>query len=237
MTFIAFPTPLTPAQFVSREKRFTIHCHVQGERAQAHTNNSGSMRGLLRPGMPILLSHASSKQRKLPYTLELVRPTDLWIGVNTAVPGQVLRQAVAEGSIPEFTGYHHLQAEVRHGASRLDFVLRGPAGTLWVETKNVTLAEKGLALFPDAVTARGAKHLDELTSMAHSGHAVAVFFAIQRTDCQAFGPAAHIDPHFTRSFYTALHAGVRMLAYVLEPSPQGIRLGTSLPILSHPELP
>jgi sugar fermentation stimulation protein A len=231
MTLLSFPHPLTSAQFVRREKRFLVHCLVDGRPAMAHTNNSGSMRGLLRPGMPILLSRATSSGRKLPYTLELVCPETAWIGVNTAVPGRMLRQAVHENAIPEFAGFAQLRAEVRHGQSRLDFVLDGPAGRIWVETKNVTLAEQGTALFPDAVTVRGTKHVEELTAMAKAGAETAIFFGIQRTDCAAFGPAAHIDPAFTQAFAAALRAGVRMLPYVLEPSPSGIRLRHRLPLV------
>ncbi|WP_281750943.1 DNA/RNA nuclease SfsA [Thermodesulfomicrobium sp. WS] len=231
MTFLSSPHPLVPAQFVRREKRFLIHCVVDGQPAMAHTNNSGSMRGLLRPGMPILLSQATTSGRKLPYTLELVCPETVWIGVNTATPGRVLRQAVQENAIPELIGFSQLHAEVRHGQSRLDFVLDGPAGRIWVETKNVTLAEGGVACFPDAVTIRGTKHVEELAAMAKAGANTAIFFGIQRTDCTAFGPAAHIDPAFTRAFVAALRAGVRMLPYVLEPSPTGIRLHHRLPLV------
>lgn len=231
MTFLSYPHPLVPAQFIRREKRFLVHCLVDGQPAIAHTNNSGSMRGLLRPGMSILLSQATTAGRRLPYTLEMVRPEGAWIGVNTAVPGRILRQGVRESTLPEFMGYHHLQAEVRHGQSRLDFVLDGPAGRIWVETKNVTLAEGEVACFPDAVTVRGTKHVEELAAMAAAGANTAIFFGIQRTDCTAFGPAAHIDPVFTQAFVQALRTGVRMLPYVLEPSPSGIRLHKRLPLV------
>ncbi len=180
--------------------------------------------------MAILLSRATNPRRALPYTLEMVRPANSWVGVNTSVPGRMFRLAVAQGTLPEMAGYIRLHAEVRHGTSRLDFVVEGTAGQLWVETKNVTLAEEGVARFPDAVTARGTKHLKALTSMAKAGDATAVFFGIQRTDCYAFGPAEGIDAAFARAFHEALAAGVQMLPYVLEPSPEGIRLGHRLPL-------
>lgn len=231
MTFLPFAQALVPARFVRREKRFRVHCLVDGAPAVAHTNNSGSLRGLLVPEMPILLSRAAAPGRRLPYTLELVRPGDAWVGVNTSVPGRMLRLAVAQGAIPELSGVTELQAEVRHGESRLDFALHTPRGRIWVETKNVTLAEAGIARFPDAVTARGVKHLEELTRLAEAGATTMVFFGIQRTDCHAFGPAGGIDPAFARAFHQARAAGVQMLPYVLEPSPQGIRLGRRLPIV------
>lgn len=225
-----FPPGSRLATFVAREKRFLVHAVVDGQPVTIHTNNSGSMLGLLRPGMEIFISPAASPGRKLPYTLELVRPHGRWIGVNTSVPNRLLRRIWETQAVPELVGYTAFQAEVRRGASRLDAKLSGSRGELWIEAKNVTLVEDGVAAFPDAVTERGQKHLCELMDLASRGTRVAIFLAIQRDDAQCFGPAEFIDPAFARLYWQALDCGVLVLPYVCPVSPQGIGLGARLPL-------
>lgn len=200
----------------------------------AHTNNSGSMLGLLRPGMDIFLSPATTPGRKLPFTLELVRPDQEWIGVNTLTPNRVLQQAWLTGLLPQISQYTSFQAEARSGQSRLDAKLSGPSGELWIEAKNVTMVEDGVAVFPDAVTLRGQKHLRELMDLAQKGVRVAVFLAIQRGDGHCFGPADFIDPTFARLFWQALDAGVEFWPHLVQATPQGIALGPQLPLISWP---
>ena len=125
MHLLAFPAQSRRAVFVAREKRFLIHALLDGQAVVAHTNNSGSMLGLLRPGMEIFLSPAQSPGRRLPYTLELVRPHGDWIGVNTLTPNRLLKKAWESGAMPELAGYGRFQAEARLGDSRLDACLSG----------------------------------------------------------------------------------------------------------------
>lgn len=232
---LSFPPQSRIATFRTREKRFLIHALLDGAPVMAHTNNSGSMLGLLRPGMDILLSPASTPGRKLPFTLELVRPHLDWVGVNTLTPNRLLKRAWEAGVLPELAGYTDFQAEAVWGDSRLDARLRGPDGDFWIEAKNVTLVEDGVAAFPDAVTERGQKHLRELMGLAGQGARVAVFLAVQRPDGQCFGPADYIDPLFARLFWEAMDQGVEFLPYVVEASPDGIGLGRRLPIISRYE--
>ena len=185
---LKFPCGSLGAIFVAREKRFLVHVLVDGRPVTVHTNNSGSMLGLLRPGMDVFISPASSPQRKLPYTLELVRPCGEWIGVNTSTPNRLLKRIWETGVSPEFSGYTHFLSEAVHGDSRLDAKLSGPRGELWIEAKNVTMVEDQVACFPDAVTTRGQKHLLELMSLAQSGVRVGVFLAVQRPGGRCFGP-------------------------------------------------
>lgn len=235
MHLLAFPAQSRRAVFVAREKRFLIHALLDGQAVVAHTNNSGSMLGLLRPGMEIFLSPAQSPGRRLPYTLELVRPHGDWIGVNTLTPNRLLKKAWESGAMPELAGYGRFQAEARLGDSRLDARLSGPAGDFWVEAKNVTMVEDGLACFPDAVTERGQKHLRELMTLAGQGARVGVFLAVQRPDGQCFGPADFIDPRFAALFWQALDVGVEFMPYVIHASPEGIFLGRRLPLAPRPE--
>lgn len=229
---LKFSSGSRSAVFVAREKRFLVHVLVDGQPAIAHTNNSGSMLGLLRPGMEVFLSPAASPKRKLPYTLELVRPCGQWVGVNTATPNRLLKRMWETSAIPEFLGYDTFLPEAVHGDSRLDARLSGPSGHFWIEAKNVTMVEDQVACFPDAVTLRGQKHLLELMTLAKSGARVGVFLAVQRGDGRCFGPADFIDPRFAELFWMAVDRGVEFWPHVVGASPEGIALGPRLPLVS-----
>lgn len=229
---LPFPPHCRIGRFVRREKRFRVEARLDGRQVWAHTNNSGSMLGLLRPGMDILLSPAANPARKLPFTLELVSPWGEWIGVNTLTPNRLLKKVWEKGLIVELREYVTYKAEARIGHSRLDARLDGPGGTFWIEAKNVTLVEDGVACFPDAVTLRGQKHLEELMRLAGQGARVGCFYLVQRPDGQCFGPADFIDPEFARLFYQAVQVGVEMLPFEASISPQGIGLGKRLQVVA-----
>ena len=230
-TLLPFPTDCRTARFLRREKRFLVETDLDGDRVWAHTNNSGSMLGLLRPEMEVLLSPAANPKRKLPFTLELVKPFGDWIGVNTLTPNRLLKKVWEKGLIPEMRGYETFKAEAKIGDSRLDARLDGPNGSFWIEAKNVTMVEDGVACFPDAVTVRGQKHLGELIHLAGQGVRVGCFYLVQRPDGECFGPADFIDPEFAKLFYEALQAGVEMLPYEAEVSKEGIGLGRRLKVV------
>jgi sugar fermentation stimulation protein A len=228
---IEFPEKSLIAKFCRREKRFLVEVESNGERFWVHCNNSGTMLGLLRPGADVLISPALRTGRRLPYTLELVRLGDMWVGVNTITPNRMLRKAWELSLIPELAAYTNYQSEARLASSRLDARLTGNAGTLWVEAKNVTLVEDGVAYFPDAVTQRGQKHLRELMELARTGCRVACFYLIQRPDAHCFAPAEFIDEKYSELFQQALEAGVEAWPYQASVSPEGIGLGSPLPLL------
>jgi sugar fermentation stimulation protein A len=188
------------------------------------------MLGLLRPDAPVLISPAQNPHRRLPYTLELIQNDGIWVGVNTLTPNRMLFQVWKNGLLSETVGYSHYRSEAKIGHSRLDALLDGSQGRLWVEAKNVTLVEEEVAYFPDAVTARGQKHLQELVELIQQGQRVACFYFIQREDARCFAPADFIDPEFTRLFWKALEAGVEVWPYQAVVSPEGIGLGQRLPL-------
>jgi sugar fermentation stimulation protein len=256
---IVFPEGCARARFLERRKRFTVVCEGRGQHAGqtllAHTNNTGSMLGLLRPGAEVLLSPAQNPDRKLRWTWELVRHQDFWVGINTQTPNRMLRLAWEAGLLHEAEGYAGFRAEAKIGESRLDgLFVRGrgsgsgrgglsgakprkagldpadyaPEDQLWVECKNVTMVEDEVALFPDAVTERGQKHLRELMALARTGARVALFFLIQRPDGKCFGPADMIDPAYAELLYRALDAGVEAWPYEAVVTPSGIGLGRRL---------
>lgn len=197
----------------------------------AHTNNTGTMLGLLRPGSGAILSPALNPKRKLKWTLECLDFHGTLVGVNTGTPNKMLEAAWNAGHLPELAGYDTFKREAKVGDSRLDGYLTGPQGECWVECKNVTLVEDDVARFPDAVTERGRKHLHELMRLANTGVRVALFFLIQRADGNCFGPADFIDPAYAETFHEAMEAGVEVWPYVADVTEQGIDLGRKLEVV------
>jgi len=240
---LEFPHPLRRAVFVRREKRFIVHADLPGEgHVVAHTNNTGSMRGCLAPDAPVWLSPATNPARKLSWTLELVETVagvfpgvagGVIVGVNTALANTLVAEALTAGVVPELAGFAELRREVKYGSrgSRADFLLTDASGArTWVEVKNVSLVEDGHARFPDAPTARGRKHLAELTDRVRDGEGAALVFCVQRGDAATVGPADDIDPEYGRLLRQAAAAGVVVAAVVMDVTTEGIRPAGELPV-------
>lgn len=227
---LPFTEPVTGGVFLRREKRFRVEADIEGRRVWTHTNNSGSMMGLLNSGARAVFTKSANPNRKLSYTLELLELFGFWVGVNTLTPNRLLKTAHMAGALPETHGYTSFTPEKKIGDSRIDAFLQGPQGDLYVEAKNVTMVEDDVAVFPDAVTVRGQKHMRELMRLAGQGVRVAVFFCIQRPDGHCFGPADYVDPEYARLFYEAVDAGVEMWPYRAEAGPEGITLGKRVPV-------
>ena len=227
------PQPLHSGTLIRRYKRFLADVELTtGEIVTAHCPNSGSMMGCALPGNPVLLSFNNSPHRKLHYTWELVKVNDLWVGINTGLPNKLTREAIENGIIRELTGYETIRPEVKYGEnSRIDLLLSGAPGLCYVEVKNVTLVKDDMALFPDAVTLRGQKHLRELMLMVQAGNRGVIFFVVQRGDACRLAPADAIDPEYGRLLRLAVKNGVEALAYQADVHPREIVLARPLPIL------
>lgn len=227
--------PLIRGHLERRYKRFFADIVLEtGERVTAHCPNPGSMLGLAQPGLACLLSKSDNPKRKLAHTWELAEVGGSLVGINTAHPNRIVKEALAEGLIPSFQDYPQVRPEVRYGAkSRVDFLLQAEGlQDLYLEVKNVHLSRQaGLAEFPDCVTARGARHLDELGDMVAAGHRAAMLFLIQRTDCGRFSLAGDLDPAYAEAFARARRRGVEALAFACTISAREIRLGPPVPIL------
>ena len=211
-----FPDPLIPGTLRRRYKRFLADVELQdGEVVTAHCANPGSMLGLAEPGSPVWLSPARNPARKLKYTWELVEVNGGLVGINTAHPNTIVAEAVADDQVPELSGYTELKREVRYGRnSRIDLLLGGDGrAPCHVEVKNVHLKRGGPAEFPDAVTARGTKHLGELADVVAEGGRAVMFYLVQRMDCERFTIARDIDPVYAAALEAALAAGVEALCY------------------------
>lgn len=234
-----FKSPLVRGRLVKRYKRFLADVLLDDGRAITATcSNTGSMLGLTAPGAIVWLSESDSPTRKYRHTWELVE-TDLGqgpvvVGINTSHPNRIVEAAIRAGAIPELAGYAGLRREVKYGVnSRIDLLLEDQArGVCYVEIKNVHLSRTaGLAEFPDSVTERGAKHLDELAAMVAQGHRAVMVYLIQRDDARRFSLAADIDPAYAAAFAHARLAGVEALAMSCSLTPYGIELKTPLPIV------
>ncbi|MEW6777947.1 MAG: DNA/RNA nuclease SfsA [Bdellovibrionota bacterium] len=229
-----FPA-LFPGTLVKRYKRFLADVRLEdGELVTAHCPNSGSMLGCKEPGSAVYLSKSDNPNRKLQYTWEMIRVGKAWVGINTARPNALVEEAIREGTIPELSDFETLRREVPYGKnSRIDILLESKGGKrrCYVEVKNTTLAMPGgIVRFPDAVTERGQKHLEELMAAARKGDQAVIFFFVNRSDCDRMGPADHIDPEYGKLLRRAADSGVELLAYRAKVSPKETRLETRLPI-------
>lgn len=220
------PRNCRTAVLVRRYKRFLADVHLEdGELLTVHCPNSGSMLGCSTPGSPVLISHSAAPTRKYAWTLEMVREQGVWIGVHTGRTNRLVREGLEAGIVDAFGPIRTITAEVKVSAeSRLDFLLETGQGPVYLEVKNCSLAENGVALFPDAVTKRGSKHLRELVRLVESGFGAAVLFCVQRGDAERCAPAARIDPVYAETVAWAAGKGVRFLAYRAEVSPRAIVL-------------
>ncbi len=228
-----FETPLQPATLIIRYKRFLADVTTQqGQEITVHCPNSGSMRGCSTPGSPVMLSTSPNLKRKYPQTLEMVKEGDTWIGVNTMLTNKIVAEAILEGRIKTLQNIDKLTREVTTSkSSRLDLLLKRGDEKIYVEIKNCSLVEDGWATFPDAITARGTKHLNELADLVAKGHRGVIFFCIQRTDAEKFRPAAHIDPLYAKTMAEVNKKGVEILAYQTEIGPESIIVNTPIPCL------
>jgi len=229
-----FNSPLVEGRLIRRYKRFLADVALaDGETATVHCANPGSMTGLAEPGMRVFLSRSESATRKLPWSWELVEIAGGLVGINTAQPNRLIAEAIATNAIPELSGYGTVRREVRYGTnSRIDFLLSDVTRpSTYAEVKNVHLSRTGrLAEFPDSVTARGTKHLAELSAMAAAGHRAIMVYLIQRSDAAEFALARDIDPAYAAAFDQARKAGVETIAYDCRLSLEEIAVGRRVPI-------
>jgi len=223
---------LVPGTLIRRYKRFLADVTLKnGPVITAHCPNTGSMQGCSEPGRTVYLSSHDNPKRKLNYTWELIEmPTSL-VGVNTLVPNRLVFESVKAGVVPELDGYAAVEREISiNDRTRLDLVLTGAKGRpCYVEIKNCTLVNDGVASFPDAVTFRGLKHIAELEALVDSGNRGVMFYFIQRMDARVFKPADHIDPEYGQGLRRAVDSGLEILAYDVSIDLNGIRLNRKIP--------
>lgn len=254
---LSFAKELFEAKLIQRERRFFIEfvdkntsdtdiLSGQYKSEFAHTNNTGSMLGLIKKGRSILLSKADNPARKLAYTLEAINlnkegEKPLWLGVNTSVPNRFLQQlfllnpAYQYSLLPFAKDFHEIKMEAKNGESRLDACLFADSGKnaqrrAWIECKNVSMVEYDAAAFPDAVSERGQKHLETLMRLKDEGDRAIMFYVVQRTDAACFMPADFIDNVYAEKLKKAYAKGVEVYAVIADVQKDGIYFNGYLPL-------
>jgi sugar fermentation stimulation protein A len=226
-----FDKPLQPATLLRRYKRFLADVELpDGRQLTVHCPNTGSMMGCGDPGLPVMISRSDNPKRKYPHTLEMVQVNSNWVGINTSRTNGLVREALERSIFPELGPFDQIKPEVKTGNSRLDFLLSDKEQKTYVEVKNCTLARGEIALFPDAVTTRGTKHLAELLRLHQEGHQAAIIFCVQMANVTSFAPAADIDPVYAKTISMVVGEGVHALACRAEVTPEGITVNERLPV-------
>jgi sugar fermentation stimulation protein A len=223
-----FDTALIPATLIRRYKRFLADVTLKdGRQVTAHVANPGSMLGMKHEGLRVWLEPNEDPKRKLKYSWKLAELDDgTLVGVDTSLPNKIVGEALADGLAADL-GYAHIRPEVKYGEnSRVDFLLtsEGKPGC-YLEVKSVTLSRAaGLGEFPDSVTKRGAKHMEELANMVTLGHRAILLYLVQRTDINSFAVAGDIDPEYLSAVTKAKAAGVEILCYGTKITTDGVWL-------------
>lgn len=236
-----YPDALVRGHLVRRYKRFLSDVEIQGPegaiQVTAHCANPGSMMGLADPGATVWLLPNRNPTAKLDWRWELTEVDGTLVCINTSRANTIVGEALTAGQVPALAAYSAVRPEVKYGqSSRIDFLLEEDGlPPAYVEVKSVTLrrmegGDPQAAEFPDSVTKRGAKHLDELIEVGKAGARPVMFFLVQRGDCTHFRAAVDIDPAYSAALKRAVEAGVEVLCYTAEITTDGIVLGPSLPL-------
>ena len=224
--------PLIEGCLLKRYKRFLADVELNdGDIVTAHCPNTGSLKGCLQEGARVILRDSQDPKRKLRFTLQTIEVDGTWVNVDTSLPNAVVAEAIESGRLRPLSGYDSLRREVRYGEnSRIDILLERGEERCYVEVKSTTLTQGSMALFPDAVTARGRKHLEELARMVEEGHRGVIFFHVSRADVTRFAPADEIDPAYGKVLREVAEQGVEVLAYSTEVLPGSIEVRRKLPV-------
>jgi sugar fermentation stimulation protein A len=229
-----FPTKPLEATFIERPNRFLGVVDLSGETVECFIPNPGRMHELLYPGSRVYLLNREGGKRRTGYDLVLVEDSGKLISVDSRIPNTVVREGILEGAFPMFHGLELERAEPPFRGSRLDFLLRGRGGKLILEVKSCTLVEGGVALFPDAPTLRGLRHIGNLRESLAEGRG-ALMFVIQRGDAPLFRPNRVTDGDFARALTSASEAGVEVYAYDCAVSLEGVLLNRPIPVDLSPD--
>ena len=227
--------PLLRGTLLRRYKRFFADVMLDdGETVTAHCPNPGSMLSVDQPGSEVWLTRAEGARRTLAYRWELIRVGNSLVGINTCLPNSLVSEALAQGRIPQLSGYTSVRREVRYGRnSRIDLLLHSPdRPTCLVEVKNVTL-KRGFGTpveFPDSITQRGAKHLAELAEAAERGDRAVMLYIAQRPDAERLAFASDLDPEYARAVRAAVRAGVESWCYRCHVDVDEVRLEEEIPV-------
>lgn len=222
--------PLVPATFVARPHRFLLVADVESRQVLVASRDPGRLEGILVPGARLLLAPSSNPGRRTAFTLTLARQGDVWVCLIPALASQIVHFAAARGGLEGLKGAKVIQAEVASGRSRIDFLMRRRGRDLLVEVKAAVHVEGRRALFPDCPTARGTRHVEELTAARVRGEDAALVFVVHREDADRLSPWSAIDPVFAQTLRAAERRGVRLFAYTCRVGPEGCAIARRIPV-------
>ncbi len=225
-----FNQQLTHGRLIKRYKRFLADIKLDnGDVVTAHCTNSGSMKSCLEDNAEVYLSPVNDPNRKTKFTWEMIKINNDWVGINTGNPNKLAFEAVQNGDIEKLKGYTEIKREVKFGDSRFDVMAKNEKETCFIEVKNVTYKEGEYALFPDAVTSRGKKHLETLVKAKQQGMRAVMLYIVQRTDVSIFASALEIDPEYSKTLKSAYEQGVEIIPVQVKVSPEKIEITKELP--------
>jgi len=221
-----FENKLIPGQFIKRYKRFFVDVKIKEKIITAHCPNTGSMYGLLKKGNKVWVTKSDNPDRKLKYTLQIIEDKKSKVGVNTHLTNKIVYHALENNLIKEFDKKIEIKPETKFGTNtRFDFLITQKKFKAFIEVKNVTLSRiKNLAEFPDAITSRGLKHINELLKASNMGYKIFILYLIQRDDCKLFKIAEDVDPEYSNSLIKAVKKKLNILCYDCKFLTKGIKL-------------
>ena len=225
-----FENKLISGQFIKRYKRFFVDIKIKGKIITAHCPNTGSMSGLLKKGNKVWLSKSNNPKRKLKYTLQIIRDNKSKVGVNTHLTNKIVLHALSNNLIREFDEDIIIKPETKFGVNtRFDFLITKNKFKAFIEVKNVSLSRTiGLAEFPDSITARGLKHINELVKAGKKNYKIFILYLIQRDDCKSFTIAKDIDPEYANALRKAVKNNLNILCYDCKFSLKGIKINNKI---------
>lgn len=225
-----FKKSLIHGTLVKRYKRFLADIKLDnGEIVVAHCTNSGSMKSCLEDGAEVYLTPVNDPNRKTKFTWEIIKINGDWVGINTSVPNILAYDAISSGTIPELAGYSRVRREVKFRDSRFDVFAENDNEKCFIEVKNVSMKDGQYALFPDAVTTRGQKHLKTLIEVKKQGIRAVMLYVIQRSDVEIFAPAKKIDSDYALALQSAYKNGVEIIPVQAKVTPTKIEIVKKLP--------
>jgi sugar fermentation stimulation protein A len=225
-----FKEALIHGKLLKRYKRFLADIELDsGEVVIAHCTNTGSMKSCIEIGAEVYLSPASNPLRKTKFTWEMIKINGDWVGINTNNPNKLAFEAISRSEIPELSGYSEVTREVKWEDSRFDIMAKNETETCFIEVKNVSMKEDNFALFPDAITLRGRKHLETLIRVKKAGMRAVMLYLVQRCDVNQFSIAMKIDPEYGKTLKKAFHNGVEIFVIQAKIAPKSISIHKRIP--------
>jgi len=225
-----FKETLLQGTLIKRYKRFFIDIKYKNKSITAHCPNSGSMLGLLEKGNQVYFSKSDNPKRKLKYTAEIIKVKKKLVGINTHLTNKIVLESLKSEKINKLKMFNNIKTEVKFtDHTRFDFLISNNKKKCFLEVKNVTLSrQRGIVEFPDSITSRGTKHLNELVNAKKKGFESYILYLVQREDCKSFKIAQDIDEEYKMAFDNALKNKVNILCYDCKLSNKEIKINKQI---------